>query len=153
MEKGLNQTLALCRDCLARVSHAPHCARCFGPRLLYHPEIDELSIAHLDCDAFYASIEKRDNPDLENKPLIVGGTGPRGVVSTACYIARTYGVRSAMPMYKARQLCPDAVIIPPNMAHYRTVSHAIRQMMANLTPLVEPLSLDEAFLEIGRAHV
>lgn len=148
MEKRIDQTLALCRDCLARVPLAPRCAHCFGPRLLYHSEIDQLSIAHLDCDAFYASVEKRDNPDLEDKPLIIGGTGQRGVVSTACYIARTYGVRSAMPMYKARQLCPDAVIISPNMAHYRTVSHEIRQLMEHLTPLVEPLSLDEAFLDL-----
>lgn len=107
-----------------------------------------LSIAHIDCDAFYAAIEKRDNPDLRDVPLIVGG-GTRGVVSTCCYIARTYGVRSAMPMFKARKLCPDAVVIKPDMAKYAAVGRQVRQRMLELTPLVEPLSIDEAFLDLA----
>jgi DNA polymerase-4 len=142
---------ALCRDCYAPVSldelRAQRCARCGGERLLQHGELDELSIAHIDCDAFYAAIEKRDNPELADKPVIIGG-GKRGVVSTACYIARRYGVHSAQPMFKARQLCPQAIIIRPNMAKYTEVGRAIRTRMLELTPLVEPLSLDEAFLDL-----
>ena len=106
-----------CRDCLAGASAAPRCKACGSPRLVRHPEIGTLAVAHVDCDAFYATIEKRDDPSLADKPLIVGGA-TRGVVSTACYIARTYGVRSAMPMFKARRLCPDAAVIRPNMAKY-----------------------------------
>ncbi|HUH76647.1 MAG TPA: DNA polymerase IV, partial [Devosia sp.] len=120
---------------------------CGSPRLRSHPELFELSIAHVDCDAFYASVEKRDDPSLRDKPLIIGG-GVRGVVSTCCYIARQSGVRSAMPMFKARQLCPDAVIIKPNMAKYVAVSREIRAHMDALTPMVEPLSLDEAFMDL-----
>ena len=101
----------------------------------------------MDCDAFYASVEKRDHPDLADKPVIIGG-GRRGVVSTACYVARIRGVRSAMPMFQALKLCPDAVIIKPRMAVYGEVSRAIRQMMEDLTPAIEPLSLDEAFLDL-----
>ncbi len=101
----------------------------------------------MDCDAFYASVEKRDHPDLADKPVIIGG-GRRGVVSTACYVARIRGVRSAMPMFQALKLCPDAVIIKPRMAVYAEVSRAIRQMMEDLTPAIEPLSLDEAFLDL-----
>src|SRR5690349_8367464 len=112
-----------------------------------HDELGKLSIAHVDCDAFYASIEKRDDPSLVDKPLIIGG-GVRGVVSTCCYIARQYGVRSAMPMFRAKELCPHAVIIPPNMAKYVAVSREIRTLMDQLTPLVEPLSIDEAFLDL-----
>ncbi len=94
--------------------------------------------------AFYASVEKRDDPSLRDNPLIIGG-GTRGVVSTCCYIARQSGVRSAMPMFKARELCPDAAIIKPNMAQYVEVSRQIRRHMEALTPLVEPISIDEAF--------
>ncbi len=101
----------------------------------------------MDCDAFYASVEKRDNPDLKDKALIVGG-GTRGVVTTCCYIARIKGVRSAMPMFQARKLCPEAVIVPPRMSVYVEVSRAIREMMKELTPVIEPLSLDEAFLDL-----
>lgn len=115
--------------------------------MLSHPEISTLSIAHIDCDAFYASVEKRDDPGLADKALIIGG-GRRGVVSTACYIARLSGVRSAMPMFKALALCPDAVVLPPRMDKYAEVSREIRTMMHSLTPLVEPLSLDEAFLDM-----
>ena len=118
------------------------------PRLLAHPERDALSIAHVDCDAFFAAIEKRDDPSLADKPVIIGG-GKRGVVSTACYIARTYGVRSAMPMFKALKACPDAVVIQPNMEKYRRVGREVRALMLELTPLVEPLSIDEAFLDLS----
>ncbi|QDG77997.1 DNA polymerase IV [Labrenzia sp. PHM005] len=139
---------ALCRDCGTRLpGQAARCPRCGSPRLLNHPELDQLSIAHIDCDAFYASVEKRDNPDLQDKPVIVGG-GQRGVVSTCCYIARISGVRSAMPMFKAMEACPDAVVIKPNMEKYSKVGKEIRQRMQALTPLVEPISIDEAFLDL-----
>lgn len=140
---------ALCRDCFARPhAGARRCQHCGSPRLLRHEEIESLSIAHIDCDAFYASVEKRDNPELTNKPVIIGG-GRRGVVSTACYVARIRGVRSAMPMFKALELCPDAIVIKPNMEKYVAVGRQIREMMRELTPLVEPLSIDEAFLDLG----
>lgn len=141
----------LCRDCLfsGDADLAPgRCPRCGSPRILAHEELFALSIAHVDCDAFYASVEKRDNPDLRDKPLIVGG-GQRGVVSTCCYIARQYGVRSAMPSATARRLCPDAVFVPPDMKKYVTVSKQIKERMEALTPLVEPLSIDEAFLDLS----
>lgn len=130
-----------------QVSERHRCEKCGSPRLLSHPELYSLSIAHIDCDAFYASVEKRDNPQLRDKPLIIGG-GKRGVVSTACYIARISGVRSAMPMYKALELCPEAVVMRPNMAKYAQIGKEIRQRMQELTPLVEPLSIDEAFLDL-----
>jgi DNA polymerase-4 len=101
----------------------------------------------VDCDAFFAAIEKRDNPALADKPVIIGG-GRRGVVATACYVARTYGVRSAMPMFKALETCPQAVVIPPNMEKYRIAGHEVRTLMFELTPLVEPVSIDEAFLDL-----
>ncbi len=139
---------AFCRDCLARCEPAmSRCPQCNSPRVLKHPELDDLSIAHMDCDAFYAAIEKRDNPELADKPLIIGG-GRRGVVSTACYIARTYGVGSAMPMFKALRACPNAVVMKPDMEKYAAVGKQIRNMMRDLTPMVEPLSLDEAFLDL-----
>ena len=138
-----------CRDCLAPAAGSDaRCSGCHGPRLARHLEIHSLAIAHLDCDAFYAAIEKRDDPSLADKPLIVGG-GRRGVVSTCCYIARISGVRSAMPMFKALKLCPDAVVIKPDMAKYAKVGREVRQMMLALTPLVEPLSIDEAFLDLA----
>lgn len=140
----------LCRDCLwSSDADVPtsRCPSCGSPRLRAHPELGTLGIAHVDCDAFYASIEKRDDPTLADKPLIVGGM-TRGVVSTCCYIARQYGVRSAMPMFTAQRLCPEAVIIKPNMAKYVAVSRQIRALMDDLTPLVEPLSIDEAFLDL-----
>lgn len=140
----------LCRDCGATLAHGDltRCRACGSPRLIRHPELFTLAIAHVDCDAFYASIEKRDNPDLLDKPLIIGG-GTRGVVSTACYIARQFGVRSAMPMFKARELCPHAVVIKPNMQKYVAASRQIRTLMDQLTPLIEPLSIDEAFLDLS----
>ncbi len=151
---------ALCRDCLltdaptfpaptfpAPAFPTPACPRCGGHRVVIHPELLTLTIAHVDCDAFYASVEKRDRPDLAAKPVIVGG-GVRGVVSASCYIARMYGVRSAMPMFKALKACPDAVVIKPDFAKYTAVSRQIRSLMAELTPLVQPLSIDEAVLDL-----
>ncbi|QIE41155.1 DNA polymerase IV [Rhodobacteraceae bacterium SC52] len=138
---------ALCRDCLTPFETGRRCPACLSPRVLSHPELFDLSIAHMDCDAFYASVEKRDNPELRDKPVIIGG-GRRGVVSTACYIARIKGVRSAMPMFKALQLCPEAVIVKGRMDAYAEASRAIRNLMESLTPSIEPLSLDEAFLDL-----
>lgn len=138
---------ALCRDCLTEFDHGLRCPACRSPRLVAHDELWQLSIAHMDCDAFYASVEKRDAPDLIDKPVIIGG-GRRGVVSTACYVARIRGVRSAMPMFQALKLCPDAVVLKPRMEVYAEVSRQIRTMMQELTPAVEPLSLDEAFLDL-----
>ncbi len=138
-----------CRDCLTpQTAIAKRCAVCGSPRLLHHPELYRLHVAHIDCDAFYAAVEKRDNPELRDKPVIVGG-GKRGVVSTACYIARIRGVRSAMPMFKALEACPDAVVVPPDMEKYVRVGREIRTMMQALTPLVEPISIDEAFLDLA----
>ncbi len=138
---------SLCRDCLAEIPASRRCPACGSPRVLSHPELFDLTIAHMDCDAFYASVEKRDNPALNGKPVIIGG-GRRGVVSTACYVARIKGVRSAMPMFQALKLCPEAVIIKPRMDAYVEASRAIRAMMEELTPAIEPLSLDEAFLDM-----
>ncbi|MEJ1158785.1 DNA polymerase IV [Prosthecomicrobium sp. N25] len=138
-----------CRDCLAPVRPgAFRCAACGSPRILDHPELADLSIAHVDCDAFYAAIEKRDDPSLRDVPVIIGG-GKRGVVSTACYLARIHGVKSAMPMFKALKACPGAVVVKPNMEKYARVGREVRQMMLELTPLVEPLSIDEAFLDLS----
>jgi DNA polymerase-4 len=137
-----------CRDCFADMpDNAARCPSCKSRRKLSHVELNKLSIAHLDCDAFYAAIEKRDDPSLADKPIIIGG-GKRGVVSTCCYIARISGVRSAMPMFQARKLCPQAVIIRPRMAKYAEVAKDVRALMRELTPLVEPLSLDEAYLDL-----
>lgn len=140
----------LCRDCGQSGAEqiAPlRCPACGSPRILAHEELATLSIAHVDCDAFYASVEKRDHPELADKPLIIGGE-KRGVVSTCCYIARMSGVRSAMPMFTAKRLCPDAVTMRPDMAKYVGVSRQIRALMDELTPLVQPLSIDEAFLDL-----
>ena len=144
----------LCRDCAASLA-ADECTRmlrrcpsCGSPRLVAHAELDKLSIAHVDCDAFYASVEKRDNPSLRDKPVIVGG-GKRGVVLAACYVARIDGVRSAMPMFKALKLCPNAVVIRPDMRKYQGVGREVRRLMLETTPQVEPLSIDEAFLDLS----
>jgi hypothetical protein len=145
----------LCRDCAtpetgdgepARLSG--RCRNCGSTRMVRHRELGALAIAHLDCDAFYASVEKRDNPGLADRPVIVGG-GSRGVVTTCCYVARLYGVRSAMPMFKALKACPDAVVIPPDMAKYRIVGRQVRALMREATPLVEAVSIDEAFLDLS----
>ena len=138
---------AVCRTCLTTFEIGRRCPACRSPRIIDHPELDQLSIAHMDCDAFYASVEKRDFPEFRDQPLIVGG-GTRGVVSTCCYIARIKGVRSAMPMFQALKLCPEAVVVKPRMAVYVEVSREIRAMMEALTPAIEPLSLDEAFLDL-----
>ena len=138
---------SLCRNCLTFIKNEPRCSKCNSPSILRHSELKSLSIAHLDCDAFYASVEKRDNPNLLDKPIIIGG-GNRGVVSTACYIARIKGVKSAMPMFQALRKCPEAIVIRPRMELYANISKSIRQMMFELTPAVEPLSLDEAFLDL-----
>ncbi|HTS39534.1 MAG TPA: DNA polymerase IV [Xanthobacteraceae bacterium] len=137
-----------CRDCLADVGTQARCPACHSPRLARHPELDTLSLAHVDCDAFYAAIEKRDDPTLADKPLIVGG-GKRGVVTTACYLARTYGVRSAMPMFEAKRLCPHAAIVRPDFDKYSLASRQVRKLMLDLTPQVEPLSIDEAFMDLA----
>ena len=138
-----------CRDCRRDVpERAGRCSGCGSPRLLRHPEIEALAIAHVDCDAFYATIEKRDDPSLADKPVIVGGR-QRGVVLTACYVARTFGVRSAMPMFEARRLCPHASIVRPDMEKYARVGRQVRELMFKLTPLVEPVSIDEAFMDLS----
>lgn len=142
-------SVGFCRDCLVHASlELRRCKACGSPRLLRHRELNDLAIAHIDCDAFYASVEKRDDPSLMNKPVIIGG-GTRGVVATACYVARVHGVRSAMPMFQALELCPDAVVIRPNMDKYARVGKEVRALMLELTPLVEPVSIDEAFLDLS----
>jgi DNA polymerase-4 len=140
---------SFCRDCLGDASPpSARCRSCGSPRLLRHDELAQLAIAHVDCDAFYATIEKRDDPSLAAEPVVIGG-GRRGVVAAACYIARTFGVRSAMPMFEALRLCPHARVIRPDMEKYSRVGREVRQMMLALTPLVEPLSIDEAFLDLS----
>ena len=139
---------SLCRDCgWTGEAKAARCLSCASPRTVFHEELGALSIAHLDCDAFYASVEKRDDPSLRDKAVIVGG-GKRGVVTTACYIARMSGARSAMPMYKALKLCPQAVVIKPDFTKYREASRRIHEKLDKLTPLIQPLSLDEAWIDL-----
>jgi len=145
----------LCRDC-GRLDHialpAPKaCTHCGSSRLLVHPELATLAIAHVDCDAFYASVEKRDHPELAEEPVIVGGS-VRGVVLTCCYIARRFGVRSAMPMGQAMRLCPGAAVVRPDMEKYRLESRRIRELMLTLTPAVENVSIDEAYLDLSGAQ-
>ncbi|MGI9356385.1 MAG: DNA polymerase IV [Rhizobiaceae bacterium] len=145
----LHSRHGFCRDCLEpQPGRVRRCVSCGSPRTVRHPELFDLSLAHIDCDSFYASVEKRDNPELADRPVIVGG-GKRGVVSTCCYIARINGVRSAMPMFKALKACPDAIVIKPRMDHYVSVGKQVREMMQSLTPAVEPISIDEAFLDLG----
>ncbi len=143
---------ALCRDCLWTGvdpgTPTARCPNCRSLRLVRHAELDRLSMAHLDCDAFYASVEKRDRPELRDQALIVGG-GVRGVVTTCCYIARMSGVRSAMPMFTARKLCPEAVILKPDFAKYRAESRRIMAKLHAVTPLVQTLSLDEAWIDLS----
>lgn len=148
MPTSLSQNLpGFCRECGQAVYSTDTCTNCGAHRHVRHAEIAALSIAHVDCDAFYCSVEKRDNPELTHKPVIVGG-GTRGVVSAACYHARIYGVRSAMPMFKALKACPQAVVVRGDMNKYAREGLRIRNMMRDLTPLVEPLSIDEAFLDL-----
>lgn len=153
MDGPLSPLAAACRDCLtpfslSRDARTLSCPGCRSVRIVAHPALHQLAVAHVDCDAFYAAIEKRDNPTLAGAPVIVGG-GKRGVVSTCCYIARTFGVRSAMPMFKALKACPHAVVIKPRMELYVREARAIREMMQQLTPLVEPVSIDEAYLDLS----
>jgi len=146
---ALEGPTCFCRDCLRDLEFASRrCGECGSPRLVKHILLPSLTLAHIDCDAFYATVEKRDNPELADKPVIIGG-GKRGVVSAACYISRTFGVRSAMPMFKALALCPSAIVIRPDIAKYVRVGREVRHAMQALTPLVEPLSIDEAFLDLG----
>lgn len=147
MTPALPQTTRLCRDCGGNSFTNDICSTCGSRRAISHSEINSLSIAHVDCDAFYCSVEKRDNPSIRDKPVVVGG-GRRGVVSAACYHARVYGVRSAMPMFQALKLCPQAVVVKGSMDKYAYEGGRIREMMRALTPLVEPLSIDEAFLDL-----
>ena len=144
---------ALCRDCdwegvAANTGKSLSCPACGSARTLRHAELGALAIAHVDCDAFYATIEKRDDPALIDKPVLVGGS-KRGVVAAACYIARRYGIRSAMPMFKALEACPHAVVIPPDIEKYSRIGRQVREIMTARTPLVEPLSIDEAFLDLS----
>ena len=139
---------SLCRACLAMDMAGPACTACGSRRVIRHPQLFTLAIAHVDCDAFYASVEKRDRPELADRPVIIGG-GTRGVVSTACYIARLYGVHSAQPMFKALRACPDAVVIKPDFAKYTQAARQIRGLMQDLTPLVMPHSIDEATLDLS----
>jgi DNA polymerase IV len=140
---------SLCRDChLVADTITPRCPTCGSGRLVHHRSLLHLTIAHIDCDAFFASVEKRDRPDLQSRPVIVGG-GTRGVVSAACYVARIYGVKSAMPMFKALKACPDAVVIKPDFAKYTAASRQVRALMSELTPLMQPLSIDEAVLDLS----
>ena len=147
---------AVCRDCCeihdAAALAGVRCPGCGSDRLISHPEIDSLAIAHIDCDAFYASVEKRDRPEIRAHPVIVGHAGGRGVVTTACYIARRFGVRSAMPMFQALQRCPDAVVVAPDMTKYRAVSQQIRTIVQAATDVIEPVSLDEAYLDLTPAN-
>ncbi len=140
---------ALCRDCMCQFKSGLRCPDCASPRLVRHPELFSLTIAHMDCDAFYASVEKRDNPALRDKPVIIGSRHARSVVSTACYIARIKGVKSAMPIFQALKLCPDAEVVAGRMQVYAQASRDIRKLMDELTPSIEPLSLDEAFLDMS----
>jgi DNA polymerase-4 len=143
----------ICRDCCEVTEGEPQaCEHCGSTRLRQHAELAGLEIAHIDCDAFYASVEKRDRPGIRHQPVIVGHPGGRGVVTTACYIARRFGVRSAMPMFKALAACPDAVVIPPDMAKYKAVSAQIRDIFLAATPVIEPVSLDEAYLDLSEQH-
>ncbi|SVE54928.1 uncharacterized protein METZ01_LOCUS507782, partial [marine metagenome] len=139
----------ICRDCEKGFmsSDLDHCPFCTSPRLVQHPELHTLAIAHLDCDAFFAAVEKRDDPTLTDKPLIIGG-GKRGVVSTCCYIARQSGVHSAMPMFQALSACPDAIVLKPDIVKYRKVGEQVRALMREITTQIEPISIDEAYLDL-----
>ncbi len=148
MDNKYANATGICRDCgVVAAPDDSSCPKCNSHKLLFHPELTTLSIAHVDCDAFFASVEKRDNPDLADKPVIIGG-GKRGVVAAACYNARVYGVHSAMPMFKALKACPHAVVIRGNHANYAYEGRRVKDIMLDYTPLVQSLSIDEAFLDL-----
>ena len=139
----------LCRDCAQIAEEATRsCPNCRGQRLVAHAELSRLTVAHIDCDAFFAAVEKRDRPELKRRPVIVGG-GRRGVVATCCYVARLSGVRSAMPMFKALRACPQAVVLKPDFDRYSAAASRIREKMLALTPAVQPISIDEAYLDLS----
>ncbi len=140
----------VCRDCAAAFEgEAVRCPKCDSRRLFRHPELHRLTIGHIDCDSFYATVEKRDRPELASRPVIVGGEDHRGVVAACCYVARMSGVRSAMTIREALDRCPDATIIRPDIAKYKEVGHRARAIMEAFTPLVEPISIDEAYLDLS----
>lgn len=151
----MTDSQALCQDC-GRGCPIPaierRCPRCDSPRIIEHQELSDLSIAHLDCDAFYATVEKRDDPSLAKKPVVVG-SATRGVVMACCYIARRYGIHSAMPMRRALEKCPHATIVSPHMAKYKEASRAVRALMEETTPTVESISIDEAFIDLAGLRV
>ena len=138
---------ALCRDCFA-TDAGTACGACGSDRVVRHRELARLAIAHVDCDAFYAAVEKRDDPGLRDRAVLVGGSR-RGVVMAACYNARRFGIRSAMPMFEALRACPDAAVIRPDMKKYAAVSREIRGLLNDVTPAVEPISIDEAVLDLS----
>lgn len=144
----------LCRDCFSyfngheSAQNVFQCPNCGSHRLIAHEILDKLSIAHIDCDAFYANIHKRDDKTLLHQPVIIGG-GKRGVVATACYIARTFGVKSAMPMFQALKLCPNAIVIKPDIKLYAKVGREVKTLMQELTPSVHSVSIDEAYLDLS----
>ena len=139
---------ALCRDCFAPAGGETACDACGSARVVRHRELARLAIAHVDCDAFYAAVEKRDDPALRDRAVLVGG-GRRGVVMAACYTARAFGVRSAMPMFQALRACPDAAIVRPDMKKYAAVGREVRALLNDVTPAVEPISIDEAALDLS----
>ena len=139
---------ALCRDCFAPAGGGPACAACGSARIARHAELARLAIGHVDCDAFYAAVEKRDDPSLADRAVLVGG-GRRGVVMAACYNARKFGIRSAMPMFEALRACPDAAVIRPDMNKYAAIAREVRALMNDVTPAVEPISIDEAVLDLS----
>ena len=141
---------ALCRDCFAPApaDRGTACGACGSARVVRHRELARLSIAHVDCDAFYAAVEKRDDPSLRDRAVLVGG-GRRGVVMAACYTARRFGIRSAMPMFEALRACPDAAVIRPDMTKYAAVGREMRALLNDVTPAVEPISIDEAVLDLS----
>lgn len=141
----------LCRDCFHYWEDnllTESCPGCYSEKLLKHLELFSLDVAHLDCDSFYTSVEKRDDPKISSLPVIVGRR-ERGVVAAACYVARIYGVRSGMAMFQALRLCPNAHVISPNMDKYKVASHGVRRAMREVTAKIEPVSIDEAYLDLS----